>query len=69
MPLLRSPRLPLVHHHPHTRMATATLLPLPRYWIVGPLKDLFVDVPPAQWCAVRKAYLRGIEDAEAMRCP
>jgi len=49
-------------------MAKATtLLPLPRYWIIGPLKDLFVDVPPAQWGAVQRAYLRGVEDAEAVR--
>ena len=49
------------------RMAKAPLLPLPRYWIIGPLKDLFENVPPAQWTAVQKAYLRGIADAEACR--
>ncbi len=64
LPLPRPPRSPL-------RMAkaqrTTTLLPLPRYWIVGPLKELFDGVPPAQWTAIRKAYLQGIEDAENAR--
>ena len=70
MPELHAAPLPLPPptRRGSLRMAKATtLLPLPRYWIIGPLKDLFVDVPPAQWGAVQRAYLRGVEDAEAVR--
>lgn len=61
LPGMRRSRRPL-------RMAKATtLLPLPRYWVIGPLKELFEGVPPAHWTAIRRAYLRGVEDAEAVR--